>query len=275
MTKLEMENMPERNALKKYFYDEKSTMLFWICLILAPFTMCLSLVFFLFVKIAQFMINSSGDEMMYDRVLEKDIEILKDRAVNVMGFVSEELSIIEPILTHGYVKGDKAVIKANELDAEEKDLFQKFKSFIIQIPSKIISFLVNFFTGKDIVSRSIFFKGRDEKVRGSLVSVTMISFTEQQISTYNCNYDIALGVILKESVREVFYRDVESVDYGAENWHVYTNNGNFSRVPLSWTRLTVSSGKNILAYMYGENDMLENQVTAMKNLIRSKKEEMA
>ena len=103
----------------------------------------------------------------------------------------------------------------------------------------------------------------------------MISFTEQQISAYICNYDIALGIILKESVREVFYRDVESVDYGGENWHVYTNNGKFSRVPLSWARITVPSGKNILASMAGETDMLENQVTAMKNLIRSKKEEMA
>ena len=274
MMKLEMNSMSERKALKKYFYDEKSAMLFWVCLILIPFTMGVSFVFFLGVKIAQFFINSSGDEVMYDRVLEKDIEFLKDRAVNTMGFIAEELSMIPSIMTHGYIKGSQSVIIANELDAEHKDIFQKLVSFMTSIPSKIISFLVNFFTGKDIMSHSIFFKGRDEKVRCSLVSITMISFTEQQVVAYVCDYDIALGVILNEYVNEVFYRDVESVTYGVETWHVPTNDGSIARIPLSWARITVPSGENIVASMYGENDMLENQVTAMKNLIRSKKEEM-
>ena len=173
-------------------------------------------------EIAQFFINSSGDEVMYDRVLEKNMDFLKDRAVNTMGFIDEELSIIPPIMTHGYVKRSQSVITANELDAEHKDIFQKFVSFITSIPSKIISFFVNFFTSKDVMSHSIFFKGRDDKVRCSLISITMISFTEQQIVAYVCDYDIALGIILKESVQEVFYRDVESVTYGGENWHVYT-----------------------------------------------------
>lgn len=275
MTNLEMENVAGRNSLKNYFYDEKSTMLFWICLILAIPTGGISILVFLCVKIAQFFINSSGDEAMYDRILEDDIKFLKLRAVNVMGMLPEELSLIEPIVTHGYAREADAVNKALEMDVEEKDLLKKIWSSIKSIPSKILSFFSNFFSGKDYTSHEVFFKGRDDRVRCSLVSFTMFSFTEQQIIAYFCNYDIALGIILKEYVREVFYRDVESVSYGNEIWHIYLKNGKLSKMPTSWVRLTNPSGKSIVAAIDGENDILENQIVGMKNLIRSKKEEMA
>ena len=45
-------------------------------------------------------------------------------------------------------------------------------------------------------------------------------------------------------------------------------------VRLYKTFFKEKTGENIVASMYGANDMLENQVTAMKNLIRSKKEEI-
>lgn len=275
MTKLEMENIGERMPLKKYFYDKKSSLLFWVCLALAFPTAGLSLLVFLVVKIAQLFINSFGDEMTYDRILKQDIDYLKDRAVNVMGLVPEELSLIEPVITHGYASESESVKKLAELAAEKKDPLQKLISFIIAIPLAILSFFRSLFTDKDYVSHSVFFEGRDEKIRGSLISVTMISFTEQQIVAYTCNYDIALGVILEEYVREMFYRDVVSVSYGGEILHIFTNNGKLLRMPASWAILTSPSGKNIVASMAGENDLLENQIMAMKNLIRSKKEEMA
>ena len=259
-----MENINERIPSKKYFYDKKSSAFFWVCVLLAFPTGGISLLVFLGAKIAQLFINFSGDEDKYDRILEQDINYLKDRAVNVMGFVSEELSMIPPIITHGYARESDAVKKSAELEEEKRSLFQKLLT------------IKNLFTkDKEYISHAVFLKGHDERIRASLISVTMLSFTEQQLVTYVCDYDIALGIILKEYVHEIFYRDVESVVYGIETWHVPTNEGSIARIPLSWTRITVSSDKNIVASMYGENDMLENQVTAMKNLIRSKKEEMA
>ena len=275
MTKLEMENINERIPLKKYFYDKKSSAFLWVCVLLAFPTGGISLLVFLGAKIAQLFINFSGDENKYDRILEQDINYLKDRAVNVMGIIPEELSIIEPIVTHGYASESNSVKKLDELDTAKKDFFQECMSFITSIPKKIISFLRNLFTNKDNISHSVFFEGRDEKVRGSLISFTMISFTEQQIIAYTCNYDIALGIILEEYVREMFYRDVASIGYGGEILHIFTNNGKLLRMPAAWTMLTSPSGKSIFASMTGENDLLEDQIMAMKNLIRSKKEEMA
>lgn len=272
MNKLEMDNINERIPLKKYFYDKKSSLLFWICLALAFPTLGSSLLIYFVVKL---IVNSSGDELRYDNILEKDINYIRNRAVNVMGLIPEELSLIEPIVTHGFAKEGSAVKKLAELSAEKKDFFKKCIELIMAIPSMIITFFRNLFTGKDIISHSVFFEGRDEKLRGSLISVTVISFTEQQIVAYTCNYDIALGLILEEYVREMFYRDVSSVDYGEETLHVFTNNGKLSRMPASWTMLTSPAGEHIFASMIGESNLLEDQVMAMKNLIRSKKEEMA
>ena len=269
MMNLKMANINERSPLKRYFYDEDSSnsnffgKWFWISLILSIFMFGIPLVIYISIKIASLVKSSSGDEAIYDSIFDKDINFLKDRAVNVMGFISEELSMIPPILTHGYARESNSVKKSSALDEDRRSWFQKILS------------IKNLFTkDKEYISHSVFLKGHDERVRCSLVSITMISFTEQQVVAYVCDYDIALGVILNEYVNEVFYRDVESVTYGVETWHVPTNDGSIARIPLSWARITVPSGENIVASMYGENDMLENQVTAMKNLIRSKKEEM-
>ena len=270
MTNWEMDRIIERVPLKRYFYDSDSSSSsffgkwFWISLVASFFLLGIPLVIYIGIKIASVVKSSSGDEIIYDRIFSNDIEFLKDRAVNVMGFVSEELSMIPPIITHGYARESDAVKKSAELEEEKRSLFQK----LLEIK--------NLFTkDKEYISHAVFLKGHDERIRASLISVTMFSFTEQQLVTYVCDYDIALGIILKEYVHEIFYRDVESVVYGIETWHVPTNDGSIARIPLSWTRITVSSGKNIVASMYGENDMLENQVTAMKNLIRNKKIEMA
>lgn len=270
MTNWEMERINERIPLKKYFYAEDSSgsgffgKWFWICLILSLFLLGIPIVLYLIVKIANIVKSSAGDEVIYDQTFAKDIEFLKDRAVDTMGFIPEELSISPPILTHGYAKESSSVKKSSALDKDNESWFQKLLS------------IKNLFTrDKEYISHAVFLRGSDGRVRGSLVSITMISFTEQQVVAYVCDYDIALGIVLNEYVHEVFYRDVESVAYGVETWHVPANDGSILRVPLSWARITVASGKNILASMYGENDMLEDQVTAMKNLIRNKKFEMA
>lgn len=271
MINLEMENINERIPLKKYFYDEKSSLFFWVCVILSIPTVGGAFLVYLIVKL---LINSSGDEMRYDRILQQDIMYLRDRAVNVMGLIPEELSLIEPIVTYGYA-GDDTVEKTAESETEKKDLFQKIVTLMTSLPKKILSFFRRLFSGKDTISHSVFFEGRDEKIRSSLISVHIISFTEQQIVAYTCNYDIALGLILKEYVREIYYRDVETVSYGNKIRHMYLNNGKLLRMSSSWASVTVSSVENIVASMAGNNDLLEDQVTAMKNLIRSKKEEMA
>lgn len=278
---LMMDNLSARKPLKKYFYGGKSwlSIMFWagIILLIPPATPLgmMVLPIWAVIKIVSVFMSASGDENLYDNILEQDIEYLKKRAVETMGLVEEEYSLIDPIVGFGYADESETVKKGAELEAEKKDFLQKIKDVIFSIPRSIFAFFRQFFEEKDFISRSIFFEGRDKKVRGSLVRVTMISFTEQQIVSYTCNYDIALGVILEEYVREVFYRDVDSVNYGDETLHIFMKDGRLLRTPVTWIRMAVSSGKDIIGSMTGETDLLENQIMAAKSLVRSKKAEMA
>ena len=118
-------------------------------------------------------------------------------------------------------------------------------------------------------------EGSDKKIRSSLASVEFIAFTEEQVLAYVCQYDVALGIILNEYTREVFYRDIDSVNYGSELLHIWSENKKkYRKVAIEQFRMTISSSNNIWASLTGEGSVLENQITAVKALVRSKKEEM-
>ena len=54
-------------------------------------------------------------------------------------------------------------------------------------------------------------KGKDNVIRYSLINVTILSMTANQIIAYNCCLDITSGNQLNESTDEYFYKDVVSV----------------------------------------------------------------
>lgn len=80
---------------------------------------------------------------------------------------------------------------------------------------------------------------------------------------------------MNEYTREVFYRDIDSVNYGTELLHVWSENSKeYHKIPVEKFRMTISSTNNIWASLVGGENVLENQITAVKALVRSKKEEM-
>lgn len=54
-------------------------------------------------------------------------------------------------------------------------------------------------------------KGKDEIIRFTPIGVTVINFTQNQLVTYQCAFDLTTGNTLSESTDEYFYRDVVSV----------------------------------------------------------------
>lgn len=282
---LEMQPVAGRDSLKKYFYGGKS-FINWIMLaviILSFFSKdgtvtMVVIVSCIIIKIVLMFQNFGADEVLYDKILVQDVEYLKKRSVDTMGLIEEEYSLIEPISAIGFASND-AIKMGMELTAEKKNLLQwiweMLKSIVTAIPRAIYNFYLAILGQYTPMSNAIFFEGRDGKVRGSLVSFTLIVFTEQQIVSYTCNFDIALGTILEEYVREVFYRDVDSVNYGDNTLYIITAENKFKITQNTSLRLAVPSGKDIVAGMLGETDLLGNQIMAMKSLIRSKKEEMS
>ena len=272
---LEMENIAEREKLKTYFYEWHPylDLLFFIgvctCIVGVGFIL---LGIWAIIRITVLFMSTSGDEVLYDRILEQDIAFLKKRSIEQMGMIEEEYSLIEPIEGIGGATDDD--VRIFKISTQKRDLLARIGDFFKSVFYKIAALFRALIGRHDLISKDVFFEGNDKRIRSSLVSYTNILFTEQQIVSYNCIYDIALGVILEEYVREVFYRDVDTVIYGDETQHIFTKKLKLIREKLTKVILAVASGKNIVAVMRGETDMLENQIMAMKSLIRSKKEEM-
>lgn len=275
---LTLGNNPGRENLKKYFYSDRPwmTLMFWIgiCTIPAVGIGFFILFAWLVLKIVFMISGNKGDEKLYDDILNDDVEYLKKRSVETMGLIEEEFSLIDPIVGVSFASEDAVKVGA-ALTAEKKNVLKMIWEAIAGIPKAIIEFLRRLFGNKEYMSRTVFYEGADKRIRGSLVCVTVVLFTEQQILSYTCNFDIALGLILEENVREVFYRDVDSVNYGDEIAHIHREDGTFIRTPLTRMRLAVASGKDIEIASLGESDLLENQIMATKSLIRSKKESIA
>lgn len=292
MENMEMENRPGRFLLKQYFYGGGNwlSILFWLSFPVMIFggknswqMGVIMLIVWAGIKLVMLFSRSTEAEQLYDDFLVKDMSYLKKRAVEHMGLVPEEYSLIEPIVTNWFGSDDD-IITRNAF-AEKKDFINKLIEKIKSIPMAIVNFVRRLLGLEDNPSKAIFFEGNDKKIRSSLRIVAFIAFTEKQVVVYICRYDIALGIILSEYVTEIFYRDIDSVKYGNENWHITTAKGSLSRVIASKIILTVSSQSNIIltvpanwdlmANMATSGDVLENQVMAMKSLIRSKKEEMS
>lgn len=273
---LEMENIARRAPLRNYFYSGSSSMINKVMIVaiivslltvvLAPIVISVCAI----IKIAMMLKSYTTDETLYDSIRNDDLEYLKTRATNVMGLVEEEYSIIEPIIGTGYA-GNSAVKTSVESETEKKSSLDKVKSIATGFFAGILRIIKG---NSDIIPQQIYYEGRDKKVRASLIRVVIIRFTEQQIVAYTCNYDIALGTILEEYVREVFYRDVDSVNYGADTVHVTNKEGKLLRYTNMWLRMSIPSRNNIVTSLSTEN-LLDEQVRAVKSLIRSKKEEMS
>ena len=284
---LEVQPVAGRDSLKRYFYGGKSYVNLVMIIVIvitacskeaSPTVLLAVIVSCIIIKVVLMFQNFGADEVLYDRILGEDVEYLRNRSVKTMGLIEEEFSLIDPITAIGFASND-AIKMGIEITAEKKNLLQQiwglFKSLLTVIPRKIYNFYLAITGNYTPMSSSIFFEGRDGKVRSSLVSFTLILFTEKQVVSYTCNYDIALGTILEEYVREIFYRDIDSVNYGDNTLYIITADGKFKITQSTNLRLAVPSRKDIVASMLGETDILENQVMAMKSLIRSKKEEMS
>ncbi len=267
---LDMRQDNVRDFLARAFYREDPKWLVWL-FIIGCFTTFLMIGFVLLliwgiIKLVYMFSGTYGVYDQYNACVQKDAEFLKDRAINVMGLIEEEFSLIDPIIASGYASDSSCIHVGEKIEKVS--------------PIRVIwLWLVNkvcFWRKPERISEHVFLDCGDGKVICSLVTFTYIVFTEQQAVAYKCYYDIAYGKILEEYTVEVAYRDIDAVKYGDELLHVWSvNKQNWSRVKINWLSLNVASNNRIAASISGNSEILSNQVPAVQALIRSKKEELA
>lgn len=255
----------DRSLVRKYFYGTKGPLLLGILGTIAGIFMSGSLsthsmgtaviflsilgaiVWSLFEKFG----SKRNEEVAVDACIEADLSNFKERALQKLGLVNEQISIITPIKVLGpYYEYTEVKIK---------------RSFFGQI----FGFIRDLFIQK---TRLVFKYGSDDEVRYSLIQAHMFFFSESQIYVYEINYDICSGDIFEESTAEYFYRDIDCVITGEKTEKIISKKKIYNK-KFEFFKVIVTSGTYTYAISDGKVSILDTQVMAMRNLVRSKKEE--
>lgn len=279
-----MINQAQRDAIRKYFYGTRGP------IILATLgTVGATILGALFAKVAiacvfvfpllcllaaaiwalkeKFMPDVKG-EAAFDTQLNADITDLSVRALDKLGLVSEQVSMIEPIKVRG------PYYDYTELHIATKQSFIKlflkiafWWIYIIYIGVKLIK------DSKRYRPRLIFRYGWDEQTRYSMVQVNMFIFSETQVYVYTCSYDICSGEIFEENTSEYFYQDIDCVITGSKLEKIVSKKKVVNKY-FEYFKVIVTSGTSTSAIADGTVSILNTQVKGMRELIRNKKEEI-
>jgi hypothetical protein len=89
--------------------------------------------------------------------------------------------------------------------------------------------------------------GNDNIIRSSCLEICILNFTENQLITYKCIYDLTTGTALNEGTDEYFYKDVVSMSTKVENLQMYlaTLNQNIQLNDAETLSLHTSGGTSI------------------------------
>lgn len=247
----------ERKELKNYFYGPiwakiLGVFAFPIAIILL-FIMQSGMLFFIsfigmevasFIGMMSARMPNANTETLYDNYLKNDIEIFLKQGFEKLGVDVESTSLIEPIKTAGayfdYMIPD--------YELRRKNIFRHIRQLILKV-------------------------GADDEVRASLVQVTLYYFTEEQVLCYQVNYDICDGTFFGDETAEYFYRDIDCVRTGEVSRKVWYKKKEIEK-RLEFFSVVVGSGSTTKAVSDLRVHILETQVKGMRNLIRSKKEEL-
>lgn len=183
-------------------------------------------------------------EGKYDEYVKQDMENFKSQALQRLGIIEEEISIAQPISGVGPWFDYVDETPQNNI----KTLYQ---------PMGVLKFKL----------------GADSKARYTMLQATIFFFSEEQIYVYQIDYDICSSKIFGDRTFEYFYRDIDCVVTGKRTETVDRKRN--TKKEYEYFSVIVTSGTSTKAVSDNEESILENQVMAMRSLIRNKKKEMA
>lgn len=210
--------------------------------------------------------NSNSDKV--DKATEFYIDALKQRAVAKLNILSDEESLIEPVtMINMGVSPDPSFAKIENISKGGGLLFK-----LILWPFTLYRVIKTMFNADDNPYEA-WKVGYDDRLRTLLLGVTVYFFSEDQIYAYNGNVDISTGLVYNERTYEIFYQDIEGIEFVQELVKV------FSAKKKKGTKKVV---ERFMIYLGGctlsekvltsfNGTLINEQITAMRNLVRDKK----
>ena len=256
----------ERKAAKKYFHGIGLTPLLLIIvgivlLVLgAIFIEVAALVFGLIavfsgiILIVMAVFAAPAYEKEVDEIVIQEQQYLLSRGKNKLSVVEEEVSLIEPIIVIGASYQPDTVSSNN---SNNDNFWQKIKKTA---------------TGGPIFVQKI---GSDGEMRYSLIEFSIFFFGETELYIYFAHLDLTTGSIFHEGTHEYFYKDICGVTTEQVLNKAYNSkNRKYEDRLLEFINVYTYGCNHKSAFDSSKsNALLDEQFTAMRHLIRDKKEE--
>ena len=191
------------------------------------------------------------------------VNILSQRGLQKLNLIQDEVSLIEPIVLVGCGKkpNDSYVTSKAEALAKQnifKVLFQKLIG-----------------TFKHEYDPEVRYRIDEQNfLHSMLLQVSVYMFSGNQVFVYVGNIDISTGLIYQESTSEVFFQDIEGLNFEQEIIKIYNEHKKNRENKVMETFVLYLAGCKLSSSVLLEaNDMsvVENQLSGMRNLVRDKK----
>lgn len=258
----------EMKTIRKYFLSQRilPTVLIIVGIPLI-FAMGIGLIFIVIGIVLMLRSNYKGEDVV-DRAVTRQIRNLKKRGLDKLNLIQNQVSLIDPVILIGIGASPDSSFDAARAATQiknKKGLFHYFNIFNLFKKKKSDG------TENDPVEAMRI--GSDDCLRTLLIEVSVYVFTEQQLFMYKGDVDISTGLVYSEMTAECFYQDIEGMNFSQSIYKVFSQKKKkyMNKIMESFTLYL--GGCKFSASMNTEmNDSaLDNQFTAMRNLIRDKK----
>ena len=213
-------------------------------------------------------------EAEVDQTVQEEINNLKERGMQKLNVISEQVSLVQPIVVFG--AGESPDNSLGKRAAKKRSSHLLLK--LLFLPITLLVAIFSLFSRKedDIQPIERYKIGSDTNLRYMLLQVTLFYFTEDQLLLYTGHVDISTGMIYSESTAEIFYSDISNIAtneiltrYFFKNRFIYKKR----------EYITVSgSGMEYMASFTSDvgkgQSRIDNEFSGMRSLIRDKKSSM-
>lgn len=257
----------EMKTIRKYFLSQTIIPLVLIIIgIPLLFAMGIGLIFIIIGLVKLFQTSYKGEDVV-DQATKRQIHILKKRGLEKLNLIQEQISLIDPVIIIGVGDSPDSSFDAARMSSQmvKKKRFSLFHIFSLFGKKKK--------DGTENDPIEAFRIGSDEALRSMLIEVSVYVFTEQQILLYKGDVDISTGLVYKELTAECFYQDIEGMNFSQYVYKVFNQKKKEYTNKIMESFVLFLGGCKFSASINTEmnHSGLENQFTAMRNLIRDKK----
>lgn len=260
----------DASVVRKYFMSNRGWP--WVLIIVGiPLIAVMGLgLILIIVGLVMLFRESYAGESSVDQAWNRQIEILRSRGMDKLNMIQEQTSLIEPIVLVGWGASPDETFEAAKMEAQNRKS-SRFSLF------GWIGGLFGLFKkedGTEMDPQEVYKIGSDERLRSMLLEVSMFVFTESQVLMYRGDADISTGLVYREATSECFYKDIEAINFVESLYKVFNRKKKKYVNKKRESFILYMGGCNFSASLCSgveEHSVLDNQFTAMRNLIRDKK----